>query len=89
MLGERLALARKNKGLTQMDLAVALGDRYTQSMISVVENGRSILLLEGAIRAAKELDVSLDWLGRAQQRPCSSADPARLHSRRGASYSLG
>ena len=45
-----------------MDLAVALGDRYTQSMISLVENGRSLLLLDGAIRAAKELDVSLDWL---------------------------
>ena len=62
MLGERLASARKNKGLTQMDLAVALGDRYTQSMISMVEKGHSLLLLDGATKAAEELEVSLDWL---------------------------
>ena len=62
MLGERLASARKSKGLTQMDLAVALGDRYTQSMISMVEKGHSLLLLDGATKAAEELEVSLDWL---------------------------
>ena len=62
MLGERLAEARRVKGLTQAELAVALGDRYTQSMISQVERGNSSLLVDGLINAAKELNVSTDYL---------------------------
>ncbi len=45
-----------------MDLAVQLGDRYNQQMVSHVETGRSALLLAGAVKAAQALDVSLDWL---------------------------
>ena len=48
--------------MAQIDLAVELGDRYNQQMISHVENGRSALLLDGAVRAASVLNVSLDWL---------------------------
>ena len=62
MLGQRLADARKRAGLSQVELAVALGDRYDNTMISHVEHGRSSLLLDGAVRAAKELGVSLDYL---------------------------
>ena len=62
MLGERLAAARKSRGLTQWDLAVALGDRYRQSTISAIERGHSSMHLEGVKRAAQELRVSVDWL---------------------------
>ena len=61
-LGARLAHARRLKGLTQTELAVALGDRYSQSMISQVERGKSSLLVDGLIGAAQELDVSVDYL---------------------------
>ena len=61
-LGGRLANARRTRGITQTELAVALGDRYSQSMISQVETGRSSLLLEGLANAAKELGVSTDYL---------------------------
>ena len=61
-LGVRLASARRMRGMTQTELAVALGDRYSQSMISQVETGRSILLLDGLINAAQELHVSTDYL---------------------------
>ena len=62
MLGERLALARKRAGLDQVDMAVAMGDRYNQQMVSAVEHGRSGIRLDGLVNAAKELDVSTDWL---------------------------
>ena len=62
VIGERLAASRKRAGLLQVELAVALGERYNQSMISHIENGRSALLLAGAVKAAKELGVSLDYL---------------------------
>ena len=48
--------------MTQTDLAVALGERYSQSMISQVERGRSSLLLDGLVAAANELNVSADYL---------------------------
>ena len=62
MNGERLAEARKQAGLSQVELAVALGDRYSQSVISDVERGRSSLLSDGLARAARELRVSTDYL---------------------------
>ena len=62
MRGDRLRAARSKAGLTQTELAVALGDRYTGSMISMVEHGHSALLLDGATAAARELGVSLDYL---------------------------
>ena len=78
MFGERLAGARKRRGLTQWDLAVALGERYTQSMISTVEHGHSFLLLNGAIRAAQELNVSLDWLVGLTDDPGPSLVPSLI-----------
>ena len=62
MLGKRLAAARKRAGIPQVELAVALGKRYNQSMISNVETGRSALLFDGATKAARELNISLDYL---------------------------
>ena len=48
--------------MKQVELAVELGDRYSASMISNVETGRSALLLDGAVKAAQTLNVSLDYL---------------------------
>ena len=62
MIGERLADARRRKGLTLADLAVALGDRYDHSVLSRVEANKSSLRLDGLIRAASELGVSTDYL---------------------------
>ena len=62
MVGERLAAARDRAGLTQVDLADALGDRYDQAMISRVEYGQKRLRIDGAVAAARALGVSLDDL---------------------------
>ena len=62
MLGERLADARRRKGMTLTDLAVALGDRYDHSVLSRVEGNKSSLRLDGLVRAAQELGVSTDYL---------------------------
>ena len=62
MIGDRLAEARRMRGMGQAELAAALGDRYDNSMISKVERGRSNLLVDGLARAAEELNVSADYL---------------------------
>ena len=62
MLGQRLAAARTRAGLRQVDLAAAMGVDYSQSMVSHVEAGRKILRLDRATTAARELNVSLDYL---------------------------
>ena len=62
MLGERIAESRKRAGLLQVDLAVALGDPYDQSVISRIEAGQRPLRPEGIANAARELRVSTDYL---------------------------
>ena len=62
MLGERLASARKQAGLSQFRLAMELGDRYDRTMIGHVEHNRSALLADGLTSAAKALNVSTDYL---------------------------
>ncbi len=74
MIGDRLAAARKKSGLTQVELAVALGDRYNQQMISHVERGRSSLLVDGLVSVAKELKVSTDYLLGLTDDPTSAED---------------
>lgn len=62
ILGERLAASRKRAGLAQVELAVGMGDRYNQQMVSQVELGQSSLRLDGLAAAARELNVSTDYL---------------------------
>ena len=62
MIGERFAEARKRAGLSQVDLAVAMGERYDAPMISNVEAGRRSIRLDGLANAARELQVSTDYL---------------------------
>lgn len=69
-----MAKARKRAGLRQVDLAAALGDRYDQTMISHVESGHSALLLDGAVKAARKLGVSLDYLVGLTDDPTPSAE---------------
>ena len=73
-LGRRLAQARKCIGLGQVELAVAMGDRYDQKAVSAVECGRSGLLMDGLKNGAKELGVSTDWLLGLTDDPRSATD---------------
>ena len=77
MIGSRLKDARTKAGLTQIDLAVAMGDRYTSSMVSQVESGSRSLRLDGAAKAASELDISLDYLVGLTDDPTPYRDLAR------------
>ena len=83
MLGKRLATARERAGLKQVELAVALGDRYDQAMISRVESGQKRLRFDGVTKAARELGVSLDYLAGLTDNPAPAAqlDKALAHER--------
>ena len=78
MIGDRLATARKKKGLTQIELAEALGGRYNQQMISHVERDRSTLRVDGLVNAAKVLNVSTDYLLGFTDDPTSADDRLSL-----------
>ena len=80
IFGQRLADARKRAGLSQVELAVALGDRYSQSVISDVERGRSGLLIDGLTNAARELGVSLDYLTGLTDDPTPAASRNGSHA---------
>ena len=71
MLGERLAEARRRRGLAQVDLAVALGK--DRSLVSHVESNRAGLLVDGLVKAARELAVSVDYLLGLTDDPTPSA----------------
>ena len=73
MLGQRLAASRQRAGLKQVELAVALGPRYDQAMISRVESGQKELRFRGAVNAARELNVSLDYLAGLTDEPTPAA----------------
>ena len=60
MIGRRLAEARQRRGLSQADLAEALG--YQQTMISKIERGDREFPARRLVTACRELGVSADWL---------------------------
>jgi transcriptional regulator with XRE-family HTH domain len=66
-LGERVALLRKERGLTQVELAEALG--VAQSIVSKYESGELRLHGELIIQLAELLDVSADELLGLVERP--------------------
>ena len=66
--------------MTQTDLGVAVGRTYT--LIGHVEVGRKQLSAEGWVLAAKELNVSLDYLAGLTENPLSARDRA-LQAERG------
>ena len=73
-IGERLVQARRRAGLSQRQLAMELGERYDRTMIGHVEHDRSAMLLDGAVRAARILDVSLDYLAGLTDDPAPMDD---------------
>ena len=75
-LGDRLREARKRAGLTQAQLAAAMGDGYDQSVISDVERNKSALRVAGAAQAARALSVSLDYLVGSVDDPAPRPAPA-------------
>ncbi len=56
--------------MTQTDLGLAVGKTY--SLIAHVEAGRKQLSWEGWVLAAKELNVSLDYLAGLTNNPLSA-----------------
>ena len=80
VIGQRLAEARKSVGLAQVELAAALGDRYNQQMISNVELDRRNLRFDGAVKAAIELGVSLDYLAGLTDDPTPAAGRNGSHA---------
>ena len=62
ILGKRLADARKMRGMSQVELAVALGDQYTQASISHMESGRAMPPSSRLIEIAQALNISTDYL---------------------------
>jgi transcriptional regulator with XRE-family HTH domain len=60
LFAEKLREIRKEKCLSQNDLATRIG--VHQSMITQYENGRSVPSLETLVVIAKTLDVSIDYL---------------------------
>lgn len=63
--GSRLKEARNKKGLMQHELSELSG--ISQVTISSIENFRSESYLDTAIKFAKALDVSLDWLATGEE----------------------
>jgi transcriptional regulator with XRE-family HTH domain len=58
--GERLALALRNKGMKQIELAEKL--HIKQSAVSKILNGAQYLSFDLAVRACEALNISLDSL---------------------------
>lgn len=59
---ERLAIARKQAGLSQSQLAKFMGYIGTASTISDIESGKNTLSVEHLLRYAVWCDVSEVWL---------------------------
>ena len=60
LIGQRIRLIRKEKGLTQEDLASILNT--SQSTISAYESGKTLILTAFLYELASKLDVSADFL---------------------------
>lgn len=59
-VGNRIFIARKNKGLKQIEISKQLG--IGQSTYSAIENGRTDIHLSVLFALADILDVSVTWL---------------------------
>ena len=59
-IGQRLKEFRKEKRITQVELAEFLNT--TQSTISAYENGKTTLLTAFALQIVNKYKISLDWL---------------------------
>jgi transcriptional regulator with XRE-family HTH domain len=81
MVGKRIAVIRGHRGMTQSDLAPAIG--VSRSVIDNIENGRTRLSLARAVRIAEALHCSIDDLLAPPAAPVSRArSPGRRSYRR-------
>lgn len=63
--GEKLRMLRKQRGLTLMELAEALGyTTHSNSYISLIENGKRVVRTEFILKVADFFGVSMDELTR-------------------------
>ena len=60
IFGTNVAVCRKNKGMTQEELAVKVG--VSQTMINYIESGKKKPSLEIALTIAKEFNTTVDSL---------------------------
>ena len=81
MVGARIAQARRGAQMKQVDLAVAMGDSMSQSMISMIETGRLLPSFGRATQVAQALGVSLDWIAGLTDDPTPAAELSRLLGR--------
>ena len=79
-LGQRLACLRKERGLTQVELAKKIG--IIQSMVSSYEGNKLGLTAEMAIRFALALDASTDEILHPKRKGALHQDPSRRVMRR-------
>lgn len=79
-LGQRLARLRKERGLTQVELAKKIGIR--QSMVSSYEGNKLGLTAEMALRFALALEVSTDEVLHPKRKPPLHPKPSRRVMRR-------
>lgn len=65
-IGERIREKRKQKGMTQAELAKAV--QVNQSMITQIERGTKSLSVGLGIELARALDCTLEELAKAQEK---------------------
>jgi transcriptional regulator with XRE-family HTH domain len=77
-IGERIRLERRNKKISQEELARRVG--VTQGLISQIENGTNDSS-KYLTTIARELDVSPDWLesGKGEKKRRETTAPMSLH----------
>jgi transcriptional regulator with XRE-family HTH domain len=79
VVGKRLEARRKEKKLSQAELAAQTNGAVSQSALSRLESGKQKSLDEDEVRAlALALDTSLGFLTGAEADPGPAAEPARL-----------
>ena len=69
-IGKRIKQARQAKGLSQMELAEAVG--ISVSFLSNIEVGRQSMNIRTLIAISDALDVSTDWILRNDTRAATS-----------------
>ena len=79
-LGQRLGRLRKERGITQVDLAKKIG--IIQSLVSAYEHDRLRLSAEMAVRFALALAISTDELLHPKNAPPDGKAPSRKVRRR-------
>jgi transcriptional regulator with XRE-family HTH domain len=88
LIGSRLAIARERAGLSQSQVAAAIG--LPRPSISEIEAGRRRVAAEELVRFADLYSVDMDWLaGRGEQEVDPLRDKLQLAARKVAGLKKG